>query len=108
MRIEVEVAKDDTGLFRATAIAYPEVTATGRTETEALGLLMEAMERYMKRQAGLRNFAENPAQLHPVFRLCIRLEVEHVVVHRLIDLFSINGGVEVLITLKEFQLRDSR
>ncbi len=52
MRIEVEVAKDDTGLFRATAIAYPEVTATGRTEKEALGLLMEAMERYMKRQAG--------------------------------------------------------
>jgi len=51
MRIEVEVAKDDTGLFRATAIAYPEVTATGRTEKEALGLLMEAMERYMKRQA---------------------------------------------------------
>src|SRR2546422_4727710 len=61
----------------------------------------------MKRQAGLRNFAENPAQLHPVFRLCIRLEVEHVVVHRLIDLFSINGRVEVLITLKELQLRDS-
>jgi len=52
MRIEVEVAKDDTGLFRATAIAYPEVTATGRTEKEALGLLMEAMERYMKRRAG--------------------------------------------------------
>ncbi len=52
MRIEVEVAKDDTGLFRATAIAYPEVTATGRTEKEALGLLMEAMERYMRRQAG--------------------------------------------------------
>ena len=52
MRFEVEVARDDTGLFRATAIAYPEVTATGRTETEALGLLMQAMERYMKRQAG--------------------------------------------------------
>jgi len=52
MRIEVEVAKDDTGLFRATDIAYPEVTATGRTEKEALGLFMEAMERYMRGQAG--------------------------------------------------------
>jgi predicted RNase H-like HicB family nuclease len=51
MRIEVEIAKDDSGLFRATAIAYPEVTATGRTEKEALGLLMEAMGRYMKKQA---------------------------------------------------------
>ncbi len=51
MRIEVEIAKDDSGLFRATAVAYPEVTATGRTEKEALGLLMEAMGRYMKKQA---------------------------------------------------------
>jgi predicted RNase H-like HicB family nuclease len=50
MRIEVEIAKDDSGLFRAIAIAYPEVTATGRTEKEALGLLMEAMGRYMKKQ----------------------------------------------------------
>src|SRR5437762_2264264 len=37
MRFEVEVARDDTGLFRATAIAYPEVTVTGRTEKEAPG-----------------------------------------------------------------------
>ncbi len=51
MQFEVEVAKEDTGLFRATAVAYPEVSATGRTEKEALGLLMEAMERYMKRKA---------------------------------------------------------
>lgn len=51
MRFEVEIAKDDNGLFRATAVAYPEVTATGRTEKEALGLLMEAMGRYMKRRA---------------------------------------------------------
>jgi hypothetical protein len=50
MRFEVEVAVEDTGLFRATAVAYPEVTATGRTEKEALGLLVEAMERYMKRR----------------------------------------------------------
>jgi predicted RNase H-like HicB family nuclease len=54
MRFEVEVAKEETGLFRATAVAYPEVTVTGRTEKEALGLLMEAIERYMKRQAAGR------------------------------------------------------
>ena len=51
MRFEVELAQEDTGLFRATAVVYPEVTATGRTEKEALGLLMEAMERYMKKRA---------------------------------------------------------
>ncbi len=50
MRFEVELANEDTGLIRATAVAYPEVTATGRTEKEALGLLMEAMGRYMKKQ----------------------------------------------------------
>ena len=51
MRFEVDVATDDAGLFHATAIAYPHVTVTGRTEKEALGLLMEAIERYMKKQA---------------------------------------------------------
>ena len=51
MRFEVEVFKDEAGLFQAAAIAYPEVKASGRTEKEALGLLMEAMERYMKKQA---------------------------------------------------------
>jgi predicted RNase H-like HicB family nuclease len=51
MRFEVEVAQEETGLFRATAVLYPDVTATGRTEKEALGLLMEAMERYMKKRA---------------------------------------------------------
>ena len=54
MRFEVELLteKGDTGdTFRAVAVAYPEVTATGRTEQEALGLLMEAMERYMKKKA---------------------------------------------------------
>jgi predicted RNase H-like HicB family nuclease len=55
MRFEVELAKDDTGLYRATAVAYPDVTATGRTEKEALGLLMEAMERYMKKLAPPRS-----------------------------------------------------
>ncbi len=54
MKFEVELSNQKGELgetFTATAIAYPEVTATGRTEKEALGLLMEAMERYMKKKA---------------------------------------------------------
>ena len=54
MRIEVELLTEAGEIgetFRATAIAYPEVTATGRTEKEALGLLMEAMGRFMKKKA---------------------------------------------------------
>ena len=54
MRFEVEVFKDEAGLFQAAAIAYPDVKASGGTENEALGLLMEAMERYMKKQAPAR------------------------------------------------------
>lgn len=54
MRFEVEILKEtgDTGeTWKAVAVAYPEVNATGRTEKEALGLLMEAMERFMKKKA---------------------------------------------------------
>ena len=54
MRFEVELSKEkgETGeTFIAVAVAYPEVTATGRTEKEALGLLMEAMGRFMKKKA---------------------------------------------------------
>jgi hypothetical protein len=50
MKFEVELAYEDAGVFRATAVAYPDVTVTGRTEKEALGLLMVAMERYMKKK----------------------------------------------------------
>ena len=50
MRIEVDLVQEE-GLYKATAVAYPDVSATGRTEKEALGLLMEAMERYMKDEA---------------------------------------------------------
>jgi len=50
MTFEVELAQEDAGLFRATAVAYPDVTVTGRTEKEALGLLMEAMDRYMRKK----------------------------------------------------------
>ncbi len=36
MRIEVDLVQEE-GLYRATAVAYPAVTVTGRTEKEALG-----------------------------------------------------------------------
>ena len=52
MRIEVDLVQDEGGLFRATAVAYPRVTVTGRTEKEALGLLIDALEKYMKEEAG--------------------------------------------------------
>ena len=48
VRLEVEVVQEDGGLFRATAVPYPEVSVTGRTEKEALGLLLEAVGRYLK------------------------------------------------------------
>lgn len=50
MRFEVELTEEEGGVFKAAAVSYPAVTATGRTEKEALGLLMEAMERYLKQQ----------------------------------------------------------
>jgi hypothetical protein len=51
VRIEVELVLEEGGLFRATAVAYPSVTVTGRIEKEALGLLVQAMEKYMKEEA---------------------------------------------------------
>lgn len=51
MRIEVDLVQEEGGLFRATAVAYPSVTVTGRTEKEALGLLLQAMEKHMKQEA---------------------------------------------------------
>jgi len=51
MRIEVELVQEEGGLFRATAVAYPSVAVTGRTEKEALGLLVQAMEKHMKEEA---------------------------------------------------------
>ena len=41
-------AVPDGGLFRATAVPYPDVSVTGRTEKEALGLLLEAVGKYLK------------------------------------------------------------
>jgi hypothetical protein len=51
MRLEVEVTEEDGGLFRATAVTYPEVTVTGRTEKEALGLILKAVEKHLLKQA---------------------------------------------------------
>ena len=48
MRLEVEVLQEEGGLFRATAVAYPDVSVTGRTEKEALALLLEAVAKYLK------------------------------------------------------------
>ena len=57
MRFEVELTQEEPEVFRAIAVAYPSVTATGRTEKEALGLLMEAMEKYMRAQGKVRGSA---------------------------------------------------
>jgi hypothetical protein len=58
VRIEVDLVQEEGGLFRATAVAYPSVTVTGRTEKEALGLLVQAMEKHMKEEA--RKVAPRP------------------------------------------------
>jgi predicted RNase H-like HicB family nuclease len=51
MQFEVELSEEEGGVFKAIAVVYPTVTASGRTEKEALGLLMEAMEKYMRARA---------------------------------------------------------
>jgi predicted RNase H-like HicB family nuclease len=56
VRIEVELVQEEGGVFRATAVAYPSVTTTGRTEKEALGLLIDALEKYMREEAGKAAF----------------------------------------------------
>jgi len=48
VRFEVDLIQEEGGLFRATAVAYPSVAVTGRTEKEALGLLVDALEKHMK------------------------------------------------------------
>jgi len=50
MRIEVDLVQQE-GLYRATAVAYPSVTVTGRTEKEALGLLVDALEKHLKEES---------------------------------------------------------
>ena len=50
MQFEVEVHKDETGLFVATAVVH-QVTATGRTEQEALARIMDALAVHFKTAA---------------------------------------------------------
>jgi predicted RNase H-like HicB family nuclease len=57
MRFEVDLVEEE-GLYHATAVAYPTVTVKGRTEKEALGLLIDALEKHLKeesRKAAPRN-----------------------------------------------------
>ena len=48
MRLEVIVEQNETGQFAAKAVEYPAVSATGRTEKEALVRLLDALELHMK------------------------------------------------------------
>ncbi len=47
MNFEVMVEKNDLGEFVATAVEYPGVTATGRTEREALAQIVKALELHL-------------------------------------------------------------
>jgi len=44
----VEVVQEEGGLYRGTAVLYPDVSVSGRTEKEALGLLLDAVAKYLK------------------------------------------------------------
>jgi predicted RNase H-like HicB family nuclease len=50
MHFEVEIHQDATGSFVATAVEYG-VTATGRTEKEALARLVDALTLHFKASA---------------------------------------------------------
>jgi len=47
MQFEVEVYRNETGEWVATAVAY-KVTVTGRTEQEALARVMDALAHHFK------------------------------------------------------------
>ena len=51
MQFEVEIAKNELGEWVATAVAH-SVTATGRTENEALARLMDALAAYFRKAPG--------------------------------------------------------
>ena len=53
MRLEVIVEQNEGGQFAAKAVEYPGVSATGRTEKEALVRLLDALELHLK-QGGNR------------------------------------------------------
>lgn len=48
MEFEVEVYRNDLGEWVATAVAYA-VTVNGRSEQEALAMLMDAMTQHFKK-----------------------------------------------------------
>jgi len=50
MQFEVEVYQNEAKEWVATAVAY-DVTATGRTEKEALARIMEALAQHFKKSA---------------------------------------------------------
>ena len=47
MKFEVIVEKNELGEFVTAAVEYPGVTATGRTEREALALIVKALELHL-------------------------------------------------------------
>jgi len=49
MQLEVIVEENEAGQFAAKAVEYPGVSATGRTEKEALARLLDALELHLKR-----------------------------------------------------------
>ncbi|MBI4587443.1 MAG: type II toxin-antitoxin system HicB family antitoxin [Candidatus Rokubacteria bacterium] len=49
MRFEVVVEQNEAGQFVASAVEYAGVSATGRTEKEALARLLDALELHLKR-----------------------------------------------------------
>ena len=51
MRFEVEVQQDEAGQWVATAVEYG-VTAKGRTEKEALALVMDALTSHFRKSGG--------------------------------------------------------
>ena len=51
MKFEVEVHQNEAKEWVATAVVYG-ITATGRTETEALARVTEALARHFKKSGG--------------------------------------------------------
>ena len=51
MQFEVEVYRSDTGEWVATAVEY-KVSVTGRTEQEALAMIMNALAKHFKTAQG--------------------------------------------------------
>ena len=50
VRFEVEVYRNEAGEYVATAVEH-EVSATGRTEKEALAILMERLNAHFKKSS---------------------------------------------------------